>query len=301
MEKIKKYKILILITIFILNILFVDKIYATSITLNPSKDTLGLGEQFYVDVIFNPSEQSINTVSGKIIFQDKNVNFLRAEDGRSILNMWVERPFVSEKGVISFSGLTTNGFDGVIDPFSPLHKLPGLIIRLVFETKRPGQINFMTSDFVLYLNDGLGTELKIPLITESVIIDNYINRHKYESYTFETPELNAYVTRDENIYNNKYILIFSAIDKETGIKNVLIKEGKRDWTEAKSPYLLKDQSRHSLITLQAVSFSGAGVIINIDKIPYDWGFITKEIVVVLLIVVFIIFMIKKRYVSKKRK
>lgn len=294
--KIKKISIIILF--FFFNLFLVNKVFSADLILEPSKEILGLGEQFYVDLMLDPKGESINTIKGDISFSSDHMMFLRAEEGKSMVNLWVEKPKL-DRNKISFAGIISNGFEGVIDPFNPSRKLPGPIIRLVFEAQKYGSVDFYASNFSLYKNDGIATEIKLSSILKSIKINNVINKIKLENKMHQTPDLEAFITRDPNIFNNKYILIFEAKDKETGIKNVVIKEGRRNWEEIESPYLLKDQSRHSNIILQAINFSGAGTIISINKIPYDWELISQVIIVVLIIIISAIIIFKKIYDKRK--
>jgi hypothetical protein len=298
MKKTRFKIIFIFILIFILNLFFANKIFAATLTLVPSKTSVGVGEQFYVDLMLDTNSQSINTITGSITFPGDSVSFVREEDGKSMVNLWVEKPKL-EDNTISFAGVISNGFEGVIDPFNPSHMLPGLIIRLVFEPKTPGDLNFSTSTFSLNLNDGLGTEIEAPSATDTITVGNYDNKLKYVSKEEGSPELEAYIVRDPNIYNNKYVLIFNATDKDTGIKSVKIKEGIRDWKEIQSPYLLLDQSRHSSITLEATSYSGSGIIMSIDKVPYDYKSLAINSFIIILILILVILIARKIYVKKK--
>ena len=172
---------------------------------------------------------------------------------------------------------------------------------MIFEGKNPGKASLSTSSFSINLNDGEGTEITAPSINKIVNIENSINKIKYENREVGNPELEAYITQDKNIFNNKYILIFKASDKTTGIKSIKIKEGRRDWKEIESPYLLQDQSRHSDISLQAMNYSGAGVMVNIARVPYDWKYFAKVtgIIVAVIIALLLILIIKKRNAKKK--
>ena len=80
----------------------------------------------------------------------------------------------------------------------------------------------------------------------------------------------------------------------------MIKEGNRDWKEIKSPYLLEDQTRHSMIALEAVNFSGASIVLVINPIPYTL-FAKDNIVLLIVLIIVVFFIIKKIYDSKKRK
>ncbi len=299
--KTKRFKTILIFLFFILNLFLTNKVFAATLTLNPSENSLGIGQQFYIDLMLDPEGKSINAISGSISFPSDKVSFVRVENGKSMINLWVEEP-KQVGGTISFAGVMTSGFAGVIDPFDLGHKLPGLITRLVFEAEsHPGPVNFSTSIFPLYLSDGLGTEIDAPSAYSSINIGDFTDSSKYVNNSSGTPELEAYVTRDPNIFNDKYTLVFKAFDKETGIKSVMIKEGRRDWKEIESPYLLRDQSRHSMISLQAINFSGAGVSMNFNEIPYDWKpFARIASVIIIILILLLVLIIRRRYVNKRK-
>ena len=296
--KTKLNKIFILSIFIILNLFIVSKISAMSLIIEPSKESLGIGEQFYIDLIIDSKDQSINTIKGSILFSSNSVSFVRAEEGKSVVDLWVEKPKL-DNDQISFTGIISGGFQGFIDPFNPKDRLPGLVVRLVFEPKKDGIVEFRTSTFSTNLNDGLGTEVEIPSTSKKVQIKNFTRQIKYTNDSDINPELNAYVIQDPNIYNNKNVLIFEATDKGTGIKNVKIKEGRRDWKEIESPYLLIDQSRHSSVSLQATNFSGASISLNIDKVPYNWKYIVILGLIYVVLIILLVLIIIKIYVKKK--
>lgn len=291
----------ILILFFAMGLINIDHVYAASVNLDFSKKVVGAGEQFYVDLMLDTEGQSVNTIEGSITFQNDNISFLRCEDGKSMVNLWVLKPALDLDGnTLRFAGVMTNGFDGVIDPFNPDYKLPGLIVRLVFEGKKPGVSSFSTSTFNLNLNDGKGTALTASPFYGSINVGDYVNNQRYDSKIDSLPLLEAYVIRDANVYNNKYVLVFQATDKNTGIKSVKIKEGKRDWVVAESPYLLKDQSRASIIYIQATNNQGASIIKVIE--PLSRKFLSIRNITIILIVVLLLAIIArviwKRYKNK---
>jgi len=241
--------------------LFFNKAIASNTYLRPSKDSVGLNEQFYVDLFVNPQDKSINTISGTISLSNNNLDLLRIEDGKSIINLWIKKP-KSDNNVIDFAGLITNGFDGVVNPFDN-NKLDGNILRLVFESKTPGTTEFDLSSVKINLNDGLGTEISIPSSRNNIIIEDFNNDVNYKNTDKESPELYAYITRNENLFDNNYVLIFDAKDSSSGIKEVLVKEGSGDWVEANSPYLLSNQNLTKEVSIKAVNFSGQNTIKNI--------------------------------------
>ena len=295
MFKIKHNKIFLIAIFIFINLFFVNKTFAVNLQLESPKKSLGIGEQFYVDLVLNTEGQAVNTIKGSVSFYGEAASFVRLESNRSILNLWLEEPTLNNN-TISFTGVIPNGYEGTIDPFNPSKKISGQIMRMVFEAKKVGRIDFSTVPFYLNLNDGLGTEINTPSAFLSLSVDNFTYNYKYDGSDESLPEIEAYVTRDQNIFNNKYILIFNATDKGSGIKSVTLKEGWRGWKEVKSPYLLRDQSRHSDIIIQATSNSGASVVLKINKIPSDY-----RCLVLILILFIILFLLYEKRSNKKKK
>lgn len=289
-------KIIILFTPIFL--LFVNKnIEASSLSFQPSNTEVNIGEQFYVDIIINPEGKRINGIEGTINFPQNNLSFVRAEEAKSIVGLWVEKPTDTD-GNIHFAGVIPNGFDGVIDPFNPSVKLPGLVVRLVFEGKGHTESALILLDkFYSTLNDGLGTTENIKQSSLKISVKDFSSPVTYKTED-SNPELTAYVTRDPNLFDNEYVLIFDAHDSQSGIKEVLVKEGKGDWEKIESPYLLKDQTRHSIIKLQAINYSGFNVTITIAPLSYGL-FQLKNIIFIIILLILLFVFVKKKYEKRK--
>jgi hypothetical protein len=102
----KFYFILIISFVFIIS---GSKVFASDIILNTSKNKLDLKEQFYIDVMLDIDGNSINGIEGTINFPEDKLSFIRAEEGKSMVTFWIQKP-LSNKGNISFSGIIPNGF-----------------------------------------------------------------------------------------------------------------------------------------------------------------------------------------------
>lgn len=284
------FKKIIIISVFFALFVFSNsnRLEAASISLVPSSNTLGIEEQFYVDVMLNTEGTLVNGFEGSVILDNDNISFVRAEEGSSMVNLWVTKPTL-DGNTVKFSGIISNGFDGVIDPFNPKVKLPGLMIRLVFIAKKPGSLIISSSDSYVTLNNGLGTVVNIPSSQVSLLVENRYNPYIYKSFNDVSPEIEAYIVRDPNLFNNKYTLVFNPKDKQTGIKEVLVKEGRRDWKKAESPYLLEDQSRHSLIAIQATNYSDASVSMSIEGVPHKRiSIVNVSVILFIMIVLFFV-------------
>lgn len=299
MEKILKNTIQIFILAIILLFSGVNLVFAASLDITPSKTSVDIEEEFYVDVSIDTEGSYINGIEGNIKFNNEEVSVVRIEDGKSIINLWIEKPKEIDSN-IKFSGIISNGFDGVIDPFNSKDKLPGLVLRIVFKGIKNSSSIISSAPLVVTLNDGLGTIIEVSESSSTINISKNKNPYVLRSSVDSSPELDIEITRDPSMYSNKYVLIFQAKDKEAGIAKVMIKEGRRNWAEAESPYLLKDQSRHSHISILATSYSGVSIVKNIDGIPYKSVSIFS-VIILILVVLFVLFIVLKIYKYKYGK
>lgn len=291
------------IKIFILTILVLlfafNSVSASSISIKPSKDSVSIEEEFYVDVMVDTEGTIINGVEGIIKFDNKKLSLIRVEDGKSMISLWVEKPELVGSDSIKFSGIIPNGFDGVIDPFNSNNKFPGLLIRAVFKGLNPGDSIISSSSFNVTLNDGLGTASTVSDIDKNITIKDVRAPFVYKDFSDSVPQLDFEIIRDPNIYSNKYVLIFQAKDKGAGIDSVMIKEGRRKWEEISSPYLLKDQGRHTNISILARNYSGVTIVKNIDPVPSKG--ISLVTIIISIIIIIIIFFISKKVYEKAHK
>jgi hypothetical protein len=288
-----------ILTLLIFVLIHANSVFASQIILKQDNINHSLNEQFFVDVLLDTEGSQINGIEGSINYPSDNLTLLRTEEGPSIISLWVDKP-LEKNGQIHFSGIIPSGFSGIIDPFSPGKKLPGVLLRLVFQAKSDGNIYINSSDFYTSLNDGLGTTNNISQANLNLIIDKNQNENILIAKDDTKPELVADIVRDLNLFDNKYTLIFDAKDSKTGIKEVVIKEGNLNWKKIESPYLLKDQSRHSKITLQATNYSGSSIVVSINGVPYNWKYLIKIYIIVIIILILGILIIRKLYVNKHK-
>jgi hypothetical protein len=272
--------------------------HASLLNLKASSKDLDIFEQFYVDVALDPEGATVNGLEANINYSG-NISFVRAEYGKSIIGPWLVAPRLGELNSIDLAGIIPAGFAGVIDPFHSSLKSPGFVARLVFEAKEPGVATVAVHSSSDTLNDGFGTTETPGSNSIAVPISNTQNPSLYKTTDNTNPEIRAEVTRDPNLFNNRYALIFSATDSGAGIKDVMIKEGSRPWKNIESPYLLEDQTRHSIITLQSSNWSGATVVTKIDPLPRK--LVTpSNIIILAAILIFVFLILKKLYYAHKK-
>jgi hypothetical protein len=289
-----------LIYLFLLILLLAKFSFAEAATLNlkPSSSAADIWGQFYVDVMLDPEAVSLNAIEGSIIYPP-NLSFVRAEYGGSIVGPWIVPPQIGGDKSISFAGIMPAGFAGVIDPFHSSRRAPGFVARLVFEATSSGEAQIEARGLSATQNDGIGTLQELNSLPAKISVTTFENPSTYKTEENTNPEIRAEVTRDPNLYNNRYTLVFEALDRGAGIKEVMVKEGNRPWKKINSPYLLEDQSRHSIIILQSSNFSGATVVTTIDPLPYK-SFAPSQIVLAVILILFVFVLFKKIYARKKQ-
>ncbi|MBP6931170.1 MAG: hypothetical protein KBD48_03660 [Candidatus Pacebacteria bacterium] len=290
----KYFNYKIILFLFILVVIPLYEVSAANLYIKPSSNSVGLGEQFYVDIMLDTEGESYNGIEGSFSFSPDTTFFVRYEDGKSMFNTWIQKP-VLEGGKISFSGIAPNGFSGVIDPFNPQSKLPGIVLRMIFNGIKPGDLDFSTSKFYITKNDGSGTMEELAPKIYSVKLQNVDNYFVFTNKVDSNPQVEFEVVKDPNLLNNRYALVFKATDKDTGIKSVMVKEGNREWKEINSPYLLEDQNRRSLISIRATSYAGSTIIASIDPLPPSPLSIYIKYSIYLIVLIFALFIAKKYY------
>lgn len=245
-------------------------------------------------LILESPVEKINAIGGEIIFPADILKIVGTETAKSILNLWVEEPKARTEGVVNFAGITPGGFQGE----------KGEILTIVFEVlkKGSGEIRFDKAE--MYLNDGKGTKADLK-------IKNYIFEEGTgvgESFVKDTvppPPFTVSFGRDSLIYDNKWFVVFSTQDKETGIDRYEVQEAKGEpdpakWKAASSPYLLSDQSLTSKVYVRAIDKGGN---ITLGSVVYEKGTVSYRntaiwsIILVFIASIFIVW----AYIGRKSR
>ncbi len=256
---------------------------AATLYLDPNQAELKRGDSIKISVRLDTSEsECVNAIDGVISYSE-NIQPVDISRGNSIFSMWVQEPTINkENRTITFAGGIPNGYCGRI-PGDP--RLTNNIVDLVFQS--PGMqvgssesgnevsIDFSPSTRV-YLNDGFGTVAstsflgaKIQLSREagSEIINPW--QETVQNDTVYPEKFSISLERTTNAFSNDYFITFNTTDKQSGIDHYEVIEEPLDsknlfhwgavdapWVEAKSPYVLSDQSLNSTIRVRAIDKAG---------------------------------------------
>jgi hypothetical protein len=225
--------------------------------------------------------ECINTVDATITY-GAAVVAVDVSRGDSIMSLWVEEPIIDPVArTIRFAGGIPNGYCGRI-PGDP--RLTNTIARIVFQVPgfavgggdtKEAEISFAPETRVL-LNDGEGTEAVLKTFGSRIKLDDKAAGAITDTWGREVADddvppspFSLELVQNDEVWAGKYYIVFSTTDKQSGLDHYevmeepleelgLFKWGIPDvvWTEAKSPYVLKDQKLKSIIRVKAVDKAG---------------------------------------------
>ena len=252
-KKIKKiiiFNFALSFCVFLFSFLFFNKTQAARLYFEPQEAIMGAEKDFSVGVKVD-AENQINAISVGI-FIPPEITLIDAVIGNSIINFWVEKPSFDESSrILTFSGIVPGGFQGEKEPL------------LTIKIKTAGQeekavLTFNKEKTKIYLHTSEGVEgslelesLTLPISEgkENMIVE-IIDRYLPEDFK---PE----ISRDPNVFENKWFLIFATQDKGAGVDHYEVCEGsKTKCAIAESPYLLHYQKLNKKIFVKAVDKSG---------------------------------------------
>lgn len=254
--------------LIIIVILFVPQIALAAVFgFSPNSGAYQQNKSATVAVVINTEGQSINAFSGKVSVPKSVAKIVSINDARSVSTFWVNRPVADNDGNITFRGVIPGGFKGS----------SGVLFELNLEILSQGSISI--TDIEALLNDGFGTPANTSSNKFSVEIQAQDDKAENQVdgqtpvITLEDltpPELFvAQVVQDGLAFDGKWFVIFSTIDRESGLAYYEVQETKQKepdkdkWERAESPYVLKDQSRKSYVFIRAVNGSGKEQVVVI--------------------------------------
>ena len=276
-----KRKIL-LILIFLL---FANQVDAASLVLKSESNQIKVNSDFQVNVFLNSEDESINAIGGNIFFPQDLLELKEIREGNSIINFWVEKPKIENEKII-FSGIIPGGYNSK----------DGLIFSLIFKTRTEGDGIVYLNQIQAYKNDGMGTPVNLNLSNISFYIRNYFETQEpIEIIDNEKPEtFSPEISQDQELFDNKYFLVFATQDKGVGINHYEVCEGSlKNCVVAESTYILNDQSLEKKVYIKAIDKKGnERIVIVSPQNPLPWYKNYLFYVIIIILVVGILFISK---------
>ncbi len=261
-----------------------------------NSEDIKVGDEILITIALKTEGNSYNTVSGKLNV-DNGLEIKQIKTGNSIISAWIENPSRSKDNQINFSGIIAGGFKG-----------DGTIFQVLVVPKSTGNLPLNLEDTFILLNDGLGTQEPLP--NKNISINARDLREGEQNVVITSrdktsPEdFEALLVKDKNIAEGKYVLIFEAMDKGSGVKTYEVVEGKKLFKQAESPYVLVNQKINERIYVKAIDYDGNEKISKVyipEKICVGHKCFNQKIAILILICTFILSFILWRRQSKEFK
>lgn len=241
-----------ILSVLLLSIFISFPTSAATVMTQPSEIRLGVGQEMLLDVILRPEGEDVNALEGSIVVpQALEVTQIRDQD--SLVSLWIERPQVNN-GRVTFSGVIPGGYR------YPHAKVFSVVVRAK-EASEGGVL--VLEGWRVLRNDGQGSAISLSLSPPPIHIaaDTMPSVPPVASLVdTEAPEpFTIQLTQDPNVFDGQWFIVFSTLDKGSGIDYYDVREelyGKGEWVRAESPYVLKDQSRTRTISVRAVDRVG---------------------------------------------
>ncbi len=234
--------------------------HAALMYLDPAEGTYGPGDTFIVNVRLAPDE-CVNATHVEITYPRETLRAVDFSRGGSILTLFVEEPKLdADYGLVTFSGGIPGGYCGRIAGDPVLSNILGKIVFSVVGTASEAPIRISGATKV-HANDGEGTE--VPLTTQDALItiaasatqseNPWIEAVQADSVPPEAFDIEVQSTRD--VFQGNYYIVFSTVDKQSGMDHFEIFE-RGVWKVVASPYELRDQSLNEAIEVKAIDKAG---------------------------------------------
>jgi len=268
---------LFLITVFLFG--SVTTLGAASIYIDPPGGVVSPEQIFSVDLRLDIDDDCVNVVETHLLYPADQLQVTTVSRGQSILSLWVESPKIDQaNGRVSFSGGVPGGYCGRI-PGDP--DLTNVLLTVVFQplngviSSEDLGLGFDEVRSAVFLNDGFGTEAEVEYrgAVYSVGPESTVDAAWWlEALRSDTTPPEAFdidLLQEDSVFSGHFFIAFSTVDKGSGISHYLVKEEDIDnpgferhsrrsaeFRPASSPYLLKDQTLNSIITVKAVDNAG---------------------------------------------
>jgi hypothetical protein len=307
-------------------VLFPVKTWAAQLYLDPATGNFQFGQTFVVDIKVDTQGECINAANVEVDFDPKVLQLVDFGNGNSMISLWTQMPDqaaigkANVSGQLNFEGGMPGGYCGEIVGSAGESNSLGKLVFMTPGTQvsaQPGPVQTAVAildSSEIYLHDGLGTKAALTVQGANFSLSNKSVSPRddwgqaLKNDTTPPEQFEIKVNRDPSMFGGKYFIIFNTTDKQTGIDHYEVAETplnagqtKDQWTQAVSPYLLKDQKLHSTIKVKAVDQAGnqtiaqfvPGIVapaIKLQYLIYLFGILAA----IALLVLFFVKKIKKK-------
>ena len=310
----------ILICSFVFCILHFAFCSAAILYLEPASASYNQGDIFLVEIRLDTQGEIINAIRVSLDFPPDILGVEDFSKGNSVLTLWPREPIFGQNiGLISFSGGVPGGYwgnNGLLGRLA-LRAKQETDTKLEYETN--AKLNFLDDSIVL-LNDGLGTSTN--LITKGAVFEILAGvgerknpwQEEIEKDDILPEPFKIELSQDPTIFEGRYFIVFSTVDKQTGINHYEVLETERagwlrklpwwkkeEWKIAESPYVLENQKLTSDIKVKAIDKAGNYWMEILEATNKPEEKQELYITLILILIALILTLVIIRMIQKKKK
>lgn len=272
--------------------------WAASIQFDTAQHVVGTSSPFKVDVIMD-TEVPINTMR-IVIDVPEYMDVLEASDGNSIVNIWIERPHITDARQLVFEGIVPGGYKGV----------RGKLVSLVVRAHKQGRGSFIiNASSRLYANDTTATLQ--PILSRPLDMVVAAGR---DMVTMIVPDRTPPEPFTPILVNmpdggeGSWAISFQTQDKGSGIKSYSVVEStssyhiddtdkllRLPWREVSSPYIVADQQLQSHFYIKATDMHGNSRFAHLGpRHDLSWYRTTGGYILIALLIFLALYVISRR-------
>lgn len=280
--------------LFLTVLLFFIGLPAYGAVLSISPNEIGVTGEALLDIRIDTEDASVNALEMTVTLSADAVVLEEVYEGKSVVSFWTQAARI-EGNSVTLSGIIPGGFRG-----------EGVVTTLKVSGVRAGETQVRISDISVLLNDGAGTSVPTRLSDMTLSVSEGAE-HIPPVPDITPPEpFTVSVVADDSIEGGKFVAVFAARDKQTGIATYEIQETtllapeEHMWIEATSPHVLSDQTLSRRIFVRATDYAG-----NVYVTQWEQGKGISMLegalyLVLLLIGILLIFALYVRRAHRKR-
>ncbi len=250
-------KTIILITLLIGTFIFVPLAHGASFFVS-SMPAVKVGDDLEIVVNLDTEGESVNSILATVDYNENLLEFRGYKDVDSLIKLWIETPH-EKNGTVTFSGIIPGGVDGVYDAQNKNKLAPIPIVKLLFEAKEAGTVEFTFGEYKVLKNDGLGSVLRTTSETNTLqILENSTFSLSNNKSSDKNPPLSFSISFVQASLFSKTpsMIIFSTNDLESGVKEYQVKDGWGAWKVVESPLPVKLGIWSRTVRIRAYDFEG---------------------------------------------
>lgn len=264
-------------------VFFLPKVSFGATISASSMSSVSAGDTTIIDVYLDTEGQVVNTIDGFVSLsygQDDNFEIKEISLANSSFTIWPRKPSLESGHKIYFVGGIPGG----------LNTDRALLFKIIAKLNSPGDFTIKPENLTAYLNDGLGTAIKITK-DSSVVKISSANGEPKDSWkeivsndNVPPARFEVKIIKDENLFDGRKFAYFETTDDGSGIDRYEVREGNGPSVRSGTSYVLINQEKDLDLVVTAYDKAGNYQIATLkNKQPINWAGILVSVALVLVL------------------